>query len=60
MRKVTIVTQIVMKNISNTGYNGSTALEPMNWDYMNFTPEEFLKKAFEVVKKLESLRYEHL
>lgn len=49
-----------MKNISETGYIGSTALEPMNWDYMNVTPEEFLKKAYERVKMLELLRYEHL
>ncbi|NLK94744.1 MAG: sugar phosphate isomerase/epimerase [Clostridiales bacterium] len=45
-----------MKSIAQTGYVGSTALEPMNWDYTDWTAEKFLNKAFEKAKKLEILR----
>lgn len=48
----------VMRKISETGYKGSTALEPMNWDYENISIEEFLLKAFEKVKRLEKMRFE--
>lgn len=46
-----------MKRISQTHYRGATALEPMNWDYVHLTPEEFLDKAYVKAKKLEALRY---
>ncbi|WP_310603223.1 hypothetical protein [Anaerosporobacter sp.] len=36
--------------------NGAIALEPMNWDYMNLSAEEFLQKAFEQAKRLEKFR----
>ncbi|BBF42386.1 sugar phosphate isomerases/epimerases [Lachnospiraceae bacterium KM106-2] len=48
----------VMNKIAKTGYTGATALEPMNWDYLSLTPKEFLKRAYEKVKKLERLRGE--
>lgn len=47
----------VMKEIAQTGYKGATALEPMNWDYVDLLPEEFLEKAYRAVRKLEELRY---
>ena len=45
-----------MKNIAKTGYQGATALEPMNWDYEDLSVKEFLHKAFEKAKRLEALR----
>ncbi len=47
---------VMMKNIAQTGYLGATALEPMNWDYTDWTAEVFLNKALEKAKKLEILR----
>lgn len=47
----------VMKKIAQTGYVGPTALEPMNWDYLELSPEEFLERAYERARKLEVLRY---
>ena len=44
-----------MRKIADTGYKGAIALEPMNWDYLNLSAEEFLRKAFERVKRLETL-----
>jgi len=46
-----------MKKIAETKYSGPTALEPMNWDYLDLSPEDFLNKAFEKAKMLESLRF---
>jgi hypothetical protein len=46
----------VMKKISETTYKGSTALEPMNWGYENIAIQEFLDRAYEKAKKLESMR----
>lgn len=46
----------VMKQISKTGYTGSTALEPMNWEYTDFRIEEFLQIAAEKALRLEALR----
>lgn len=46
-----------MKKIAKTNYSGATALESMNWDYMDLSVEEFLHKAFEKAKKLEALRF---
>ena len=46
----------VMKKIADTGYSGATALEPMNWDYTDLSPEKFLQRAFEKAQKLEALR----
>lgn len=48
---------VTMKKIAETNYSGATALEPMNWDYKDLSPEEFLNKAFEKAKRLEDLRY---
>lgn len=44
-----------MRKISDIGYIGAIALEPMNWDYQDISAEEFLRKAFERVKRLETL-----
>ena len=45
-----------MKKISKTDYSGSTAIEAMNWDYKDLSAKEFLYKAFERAKRLESLK----
>lgn len=47
--------QKIMTDISAANYNGSIAIEAMNWDYMYLTIEAFLKKAFETAKQLETL-----
>lgn len=52
----TIDWTITMKKIAETNYLGATALEPMNWDYMDLSAEEFLYKAYEKAKRLEALR----
>lgn len=46
-----------MKKISKTNYLGATALEPMNWDYTDLSAKEFLQKAFDKAKRLDSLRH---
>jgi Sugar phosphate isomerases/epimerases len=46
----------VMKKISETAYNGATALEPMNWGYENLSIQEFLSRAYEKAKELEKMR----
>lgn len=48
----------VMKKISETGYQGPTALEPMNWGYENLTIQEFLHKAYEKAMALDKMRWE--
>lgn len=45
-----------MKEIAETGYQGATAIEAMNWGYESLSAEEFLHKAFEKAKKLEAFR----
>lgn len=49
----------VMKKIAETGYTGAIALEPMNWDYKELSPEEFLRKAYEKAKILEENYEQH-
>lgn len=46
--------EVVMKKIVETGYQGSIALEPMNWGYEAIGIEEFLKRAYEKAKSLEN------
>jgi len=53
----TIDWSAAMKKIAETGYSGATAIEVMNWDYMELSAEEFLYKAFETAKRLERLRF---
>lgn len=48
---------VTMKKIAETNYLGATALEPMNWDYMDLSAEEFLYTAYEKAKRLEALRF---
>jgi L-ribulose-5-phosphate 3-epimerase len=45
-----------MKNIAETGYTGSTAIEAMDWAYEDLTAREFLHKAYEKAKRLDALR----
>jgi sugar phosphate isomerase/epimerase len=45
-----------MKAIAATGYSGATAVEAMNWDYKDLSPEEFLARAHERALRLEALR----
>lgn len=52
----TIDWSATMKKIAETGYSGATAIEPMNWDYENLSPKDFLHKAFERAKRLEALK----
>ena len=42
--------------IAQTGYQGATSLEPMNWGYEALSPEEFLCAAVERARQLASLR----
>ena len=49
---------LTMKNIAKTGYQGATALEPMNWGYEDFGIEEFLKRAYKKAKRLKELQSE--
>jgi sugar phosphate isomerase/epimerase len=53
----TIDWSAAMKKIAETGYSGATAIEAMNWDYKDLYAEEFLYKAFEKAKRLETLRF---
>lgn len=46
----------VMKDIAKTGYQGPTALEPMNWGYEAISIREFLERAYEKAQKLEAMR----
>lgn len=45
-----------MKKISCAGYKGATTLEPMNWDYENFSIQQFLDCAYKKAKKLDDMR----
>lgn len=45
-----------MEAIAQTGYQGATSLEPMNWGYEALSPEEFLCTAVERAWQLASLR----
>lgn len=46
----------VMRSITLTGYEGPTALEPMNWDYTHLSPDVFLQTAFTRAEQLHTLR----
>lgn len=46
----------VMEKNAKTGYQGATALEPMNWDYLDMPVEEFLREAHRRAERLEALR----
>ena len=46
----------VMKKTALTGYQGATALEPMNWDYEHLSIQQFLDLAYQKAKKLDELR----
>lgn len=46
----------VICEIERTGYSGPTAIEAMNWAYLDLTIEAYLKKAFERASRLEKLR----
>lgn len=48
--------QQVMRSVSLTGYEGSTALEPMAWDYAALSPDAFLQRAFASAQRLHALR----
>ena len=45
----------MMNRISQTGYRGMIALEPMNWDYQNLSIEEFLRRAAQKARALQEL-----
>ena len=47
----------VMGKIAAAGYSGPTSLEPMNWGYESLGLEEFLRRACEKGKELETLRF---
>lgn len=46
----------VMKKITLTGYQGTTTLEPMNWDYEALSIQEFLDCAYQKAKRLNDMR----
>lgn len=47
-----------MDRIALTGYQGATALEPMNWGYENISIYEFLNNAYKKAKRLEKMRFQ--
>jgi len=47
----------VIKKITETGYSGALAIEVMNWDYLNLSPNEFVREAYARAKNLESLSF---
>lgn len=46
----------VMRKITETGYQGITSLEPMNWDYNNLSINQFLALAYQKAKALDNMR----
>ena len=46
----------VMDSISQTGYQGATSLEPMNWDYGHLSIQQFLSLAYQKAQKLDNMR----
>lgn len=46
----------VMRRITLTGYQGATALEPMNWDYEHLSIREFLQLAYQKAKRIDEMR----
>lgn len=46
----------IMEKIVNTGYQGATTLEPMNWDYEHLDIQQFLELAYERAKRLDDMR----
>lgn len=48
--------ETTMMKIVATDYTGATALEPMQWDYENYSIIEFLELAFDKARRLEKLR----
>lgn len=46
----------VMKKITLTGYQGSTTLEPMNWDYEDLSIQKFLDCAYQKANLLNDMR----
>ncbi len=50
----------IMKEVAETGYSGSTAIEVMNWDYLYLSADEFIHKAFERAKRLDELRTKYV
>ncbi len=46
----------VMGKIVNTGYQGATTLEPMNWDYGHLNIQQFLELAYERARRLDDMR----
>ena len=47
-----------MARIARTGYAGPTALEPMNWDELDLSPEAYLRRASQAARRLDALRRE--
>jgi sugar phosphate isomerase/epimerase len=45
----------VINNLSSAQYNGSIAIEAMNWEYEHLQPEDFLIKAAERAVRLSNL-----
>lgn len=48
-----------MEKIAATGYTGATAIEAMNWGYMDLAAEAFLWEAFTRGKRLKALQTTH-
>lgn len=47
---------VVMRYIAEVGYQGATALEAMNWDYLHWPPERFLREAAARARRLHAFR----
>ena len=45
-----------MGRLAQTGYQGATSLEPMNWDYRQLTIRQFLSLAQERAQALDAMR----
>ncbi|MEZ4627356.1 MAG: TIM barrel protein [Eubacteriales bacterium] len=46
-----------MAPISQSRYQGTIAIEAMNWEYEMFLIEQFLHEAYQRAKRLEALRF---
>lgn len=49
-----------IRGIKELGYEGSIAIEAMNWDYKEMSVQEFLARAYESAIKVEKLKYKDI
>ena len=45
----------IIRRIKETNYAGAIAIEAMNWNYKDISPEKYMQFAFDSAEKLENL-----